>query len=539
MASNYDQICQDNILEYGKGIQHLAIYGRLYSDRTHFVYELLQNAEDKDATCIQISLYRDRLELLHDGIPFDEADIRGICGVGEGTKSEDLTKIGEFGIGFKSVYAYTSCPEIHCGDEHFRIEHFVRPYGIDAVQVPTPWTTKFVFPFDTSSVAADAAFDEIAERLASLNVRTLLFLRSIGEINWQTDKGESGIYLREATPRGVSRQVTVIGQSKGEADEEESWLVFDRPVNAPDGSPIKPVEIAYRLERAKGGKSKTEEAIVPLHSSPLFVFFATEKDTRLGFLIQGPYKTTPARDNIPKDDSWNTHLLEETAVLVVDSLRHLKLMRLLNVSTLEAMPIQEEDFLPKSMFRQTYDAVAKALTEEEFLPAEDGGFLSARGARIGRGAEIRRLLSAAQLTELSTTQGLFGEYSNTELQWLSEEITQERTPVLREYLVRQLGIEEITPESFARHVTDKFFEQQEDSWLVGLYRFLLKQEALWRPSRFGWARHGGAIRHKKIVRIEDGSQVSAFTDDDSIAVYLPGESGRGLPCVKASLLKDT
>jgi len=63
MASNYDQIRRENIRKYGEETRHLAFLGRLYSDRTHFVYELLQNAEDKDATCIQISLYRDRHRL--------------------------------------------------------------------------------------------------------------------------------------------------------------------------------------------------------------------------------------------------------------------------------------------------------------------------------------------------------------------------------------------------------------------------------------------------------------------------------------------
>ena len=42
---------------------------------------------------------------------FNERDVRGVCGVGEGTKAEDLTQIGKFGIGFKSVYAYTFNPE--------------------------------------------------------------------------------------------------------------------------------------------------------------------------------------------------------------------------------------------------------------------------------------------------------------------------------------------------------------------------------------------------------------------------------------------
>ena len=95
MPCDYDRIRADNIREYGEGTRHLGFLGRLYTDRTHFIYELLQNAEDAGATKIVFELAKDRLEVRHDGRFFSEKDVRGICGVGEGTKAEDLTQIGK------------------------------------------------------------------------------------------------------------------------------------------------------------------------------------------------------------------------------------------------------------------------------------------------------------------------------------------------------------------------------------------------------------------------------------------------------------
>jgi hypothetical protein len=46
MASDYETICRDNLVEYGNGTRHLSFLERLYSERTHFIFELLQNAED-------------------------------------------------------------------------------------------------------------------------------------------------------------------------------------------------------------------------------------------------------------------------------------------------------------------------------------------------------------------------------------------------------------------------------------------------------------------------------------------------------------
>ena len=533
MASDYETIRRENIRKYGEETRHLAFLDRLYSDRTHFVYELLQNAEDAEASRVDITLYSDRLEVLHDGKPFDEKDVWGICGVGEGTKPEDLTKIGKFGIGFKSVYAYTNAPEIHCGDEHFGIEYYVRPYAIDPVDIPEPWTTRFVFPFHLPSPSDAAAFNEIAARLKSLNVRTLLFLRSISEIAWHADTEESGIYIRVTEYRDAARIVNVIGQADDENDVEETWLVFEKAIDAPNGMEVKLVEVAFLLDpEPKEGRSRE---IVATQESPLFVFFATEKDTNLGFLVQGPYRTTPARDNIPRDDPWNAVLLEATAEHVISVLHSLKQMGLLTVPVLETLPIEDEDFPPKSLFRPLYERVATALMEETLLPALGSRFIRGCDAIIGRGEDIQNLLSSDQLRALY--KDVLGEDDVQNLEWLSELITQERTPELRRYLMNELRIEEVTPETFARRVTDSFFSEQSDEWLAQLYRFLLRQEALWRKAAY--RRAEGPIRHKKFVRLDDGRQVCAFSEDGTVAVYLPHQGARQLPTIKPSFVRDS
>ena len=296
-----------------------------------------------------------------------------------------------------------------------------------------------------------------------------------------------------------------------------------------------PVEVAFLLGPVPEKRGTKE--IVATQDSPLFVFFATEKDTDLGFLVQGPYKTTPARDNIPRDDPWNGYLLEKTGDLVIDVLQRLKVMGLLTVPVLETMPIGEEDFPPKSMFRPLYDCVANALMEEALLPALGGGFVRGHEAIIGRGEEIRNLLSSEQLLVLFRDAAEANDSDGpTNLEWLDETITQERTPKFRHYLMSELDVEEVTPESFGRRVGIHFFSEQSDDWLVQLYKFLLGQEALWRRAAFG--RADGPIRHKAFVRLDDGQQVSAFSEDGSVAVYLPHQGARQLRTVKAALVRD-
>jgi len=389
MPSDYDKIRDDNICEYGQGTRHLSFLGRLYTDRTHFIFELLQNAEDAGASKVLFQLAEDRLEVLHDGRLFNEQDVRGICGVGEGTKTEDLTQIGKFGIGFKSVYAYTTTPEIHSGDESFRVENYVRPYAVQWRDIGDSWTTLFAFPFNKEDVDPAIACSDISTRLCKLIARKLLFLRKIKEIEYRLPDGMGGVYLRDETKRGNVREVTVIGQNNGE-DESESWLIFERPVAVPDrdgNCPGQvPIEIAFRLQ---WNEKEQREEVARTKDSPLVVFFPTEKETRFGFLIQGPYRTTPARDNIPKEDDWNATLVNETSCLMADVLPQLKNLGLLSVSLLEALPIRAEDFPEDGMFYPIFDAVRNALLTQDLLPADDGSFVSARNATLARGADLR------------------------------------------------------------------------------------------------------------------------------------------------------
>jgi hypothetical protein len=311
MGTDYKRIREENLKEYGTGTRHLELFRRLYADRTHFIYEIVQNAEDARATEIEFQLRPDRLEIRHDGRPFNEADVRGVSGIDEGTGRDDLTRIGKFGIGFKSVYAYTESPEIHSADEHFRVEHFVRPHPVEAIDVADQ--TLIVLPFNRAEeVSAEQAAREINHGLGQLDATVLLFLRSIERISIRLGDQHHTELSRTAQSHHSHR--TVILTSSGSTGDAPTsrWIVFEREVAEPSTPGPLRVEAAFRLEHRDG-----VEHVARLERSPLIVFFATEKETRLGFLIQGPYQTTPARDNVPEENAWNRSLIRETSLLVV------------------------------------------------------------------------------------------------------------------------------------------------------------------------------------------------------------------------------
>jgi hypothetical protein len=505
LPADYQKIREENIARYGWDTAVLDLLGQLYSERTHFIFELIQNAEDAGATDLAFELFEDRLELRHDGRPFTEADVRGVCGVGQSDKAADLTAIGKFGIGFKSVYAYTKSPRIYSGGEAFRIESYVRPFAAAARAGGAVGETWFVFPFDHDVVPAEVAAREIAAALGALQPRILLFLRNVTRLRTGGPAAQASVVQRSVAARpvagrpGAARQVTVARDGR-----REEWLAWQRPVQ---GHPGQQVEAVFRLE---GGR------ITAVSESPLTVFFPTQKETFLGFLIQGPYRTTPARDNIPADDPSNQALVRQTAALLADVLPELRDEGLLTADALATLPLDPERFPAGSMFRPLFDAVGDALTAEALIPVAGGGYGVAVDLLLASSPEVLGLLDPGRLGALSG--------AGRPVWFADGAISEGHAPVLWRYLRDEIGVDEVTPETVVTRITGEFLEEQNDLWITRFYRFLAGYPSLWPAA--------GA---QPVIRLEDGRQVAPFDEQGRPAVYLPGPVPSSLPTVKRAV----
>ena len=517
MASDYEDIRNDNIRRYGTDIGRIGpmLLADRYDERTHFIFELLQNAEDAlrrrrqpgNPRAVSFHLQKDALRVSHFGDSFTEADVRGICGIDESTK--EINEIGRFGIGFKSVYAFTDRPQVHSGSEDFAIDEFVRPIAVPAIRRAADETV-ILIPFKHS---LDSAYDEIGTALLHLGAPALLFLRHIDEISWRTELGPSGQYLRESQHIDANvRRVTILGEQHGKDVTDEEWLIFSRPVTATDGAEARPIEIAFSCLEEPASRDRH---IRRVERSPLVVFFPTAVETHLGFLVQGPYRTTPSRDNIPRDDAWNRGLVEQTAVLLRTSLCWLRDHHLLNTDVLRCLPLDSGKFGDDTMFAELFAQTKDTLSTERLLPRDIDGFISAPNARLGRTRELRSLFDAAQLA------ALYG--GERELAWLTGDITQDRTPDLREYLMKELTVPEHSPDDIVRRLNGEFLEAQPDAWIQRLYEFLNGQSALHR-----------LLSDIPILRLQDGSHVPPKTDGH-VSAFLPTEATTGFPTVRLSV----
>jgi hypothetical protein len=354
-----------------------SLLAELYPDNAHFIYELLQNAEDAQATVVEFELGQDELKVSHDGIrPFSLADIESITGIGKSTKKDDETKIGKFGVGFKAVFAYTTRPEIRSGEYSFAISDLFVPEIISG-DAPAGRTT-FTFPLDRVEKQAELARVEVERGLRELDEKTLLFLNNIREITYALPCGDIGFVKRIDLDELTIR----IEASQGEGFVESTWLRLVGPASAKHEGPNPlTVAAAFRLEPKAVGRSRAADVsdrptdghlgIVPLDAGDVCIYFPAAKETSLlKFHIHAPFASTVARDSV-RDTPENAQLVADIGGLIVSNLKRFRDRGLIDDGLLATLPNSDDNLRP--IYGQIRSAIVTAFDDEDLTPVRGGG----------------------------------------------------------------------------------------------------------------------------------------------------------------------
>lgn len=388
-----------------------SLLSELYPDNAHFIYELLQNAEDALATTVEFTLEADRLTVSHDGKrPFSIADIESITGIGQSTKKDDPTQIGKFGVGFKAVFAYTNRPEIRSGAHSFAIDDLFVPTAIDGTARPE--LTTFTFPFDREDKPVETARSEVQRGLSALDEKTLLFLNQISTITYELD-GTVGTIKR----RPVDSRVIAITRSQGDDFFESHWLRLtgNASVPGPTASALT-VAAAFKVEpadrprnkeakQAEGRNSAPRRSIVPVDDGDVSIYFpAVKESSGLRFHIHAPFASTVARDSV-RDEPGNVNLVGDIARLIVEALPGLCAEGLIDDSFLSALPNDDDQI--GHPYNQIRDEIREAFNGLEITPVRGtgAGFAAAR-TLVASPSEFRNWLDPTDLPTLLDFAGI-------------------------------------------------------------------------------------------------------------------------------------
>ena len=357
----------------------------MYPGKAHFLYELLQNAEDAGARQVEFRLEPDALIFVHDGKKlFTLDDVDSITNIGNSTKREDSGSIGKFGIGFKAVFGYTDTPIVHSGEFHFKILDMLLPERTDEDvhhRFADLGKTFFKFPFNNPSKPAGKAYHEIQEGLSSLPSEAMLFLRNIQEIYISFAGKESYATKTVEGAMVVLRRLGGAGETK-----EARYLRYEKTVDnftCEDGKRVNQMTlgIAYKLQLKDGLQKPTEGClsesyrIVPVAQRNVFVFFPAEKETsRLRFCIQAPFVTNASRDSVC-DTRDNKRLVELLIDLQAESLTDLRDEGFLTTEFLGILPNSHDEVA--EMCVGFHARLIQLFQKTALTPTQAGGYAPA------------------------------------------------------------------------------------------------------------------------------------------------------------------
>lgn len=379
-----------------------ALLAGHYSDSNHFVYELLQNAEDAfdkstgvSASKVVIEYYPDKLVFYHNGKPFDEADVRGVSSMLMGTKDrDDAQTIGRFGMGFKSVFKYTYQPEIYSDDEAFKITNYLLP-----VEITDGWDyenekksivcklgegrsfvpfskeehlTKIVIPFQKygkDGGLVPVLGDDVLKKLDELDGEILLFLSHIQNLYWVNKETGKFAYITLKQDESDEKLITcrIEGTEYDDKEEISRYLKFKRVFDHPEMDNAE-VSVAYKL-------NSRADNINEVDGSSVWVYFPTRDETDLPFLIHGSFETAVSREKLMAPSSFNDDLFDELGDLIVESMLDLAERKLitqvfLRRSILGAFEDEEDNVTIPGLKEKITDVIV----ENGLLPDKNGTY---------------------------------------------------------------------------------------------------------------------------------------------------------------------
>ena len=255
------------------GSQHSA-------DRLQGLAEIVQNADDVEASQIRILLRANELLLSHDGTPVHLPEVAGLATPWLSTKPEDSETIGRFGIGLSTLRSLSDTLEVHCDPYHFRIGDPtiapIEPPTLPSWFVKPNWTTLRIPLLVGTLGTAD-----LEDWLDRWDDSALLFLRHVTRVTLCNAQGqlirrlEVSKHQDEDEHQGAvsvstSRELTV-------SNDGRRWALYRSNVPTPAGvkregkatDTSTPIAVAIPLSPTDTGQTYAGLPVAPI-TGPFF-----------------------------------------------------------------------------------------------------------------------------------------------------------------------------------------------------------------------------------------------------------------------------
>ncbi|KAL2923355.1 Chaperone protein HtpG [Bienertia sinuspersici] len=307
----------------------------LYSQDSHFLLELVQNADDNVypenvEPTLSFILRENGMTVLNNERGFTAKNIRALCDVGNSTKKgSSAGYIGQKGIGFKSVFRITDAPEIHSNGFHIKFDisqgqigfvlpTIVPPCDLEMLKRLIPgddsqydmdcWNTCIVLPFK-SKLLEGSAMSCILSMFSDLHPSLLLFLHRLQCIKLRNMLNDSVLVMRKEL---LGDGIVKVSHGK----EQMIWFVASNKLHPKVIRPnVHMTEISIALTLNESGTGEYEPC---LGQQPVFAFLPL-RTYGLKFILQADFVLPSSREEVDGDSPWNQWLLSEFPALFVNA----------------------------------------------------------------------------------------------------------------------------------------------------------------------------------------------------------------------------
>jgi flagellar biosynthesis GTPase FlhF len=504
-----------------------------YSESAHFVYELLQNADDCEASSVEFLLFPQFLIFKHNGpIQFSITEkgvrpighINAITNIGFNEKKDN--KIGKFGIGFKSVLKYSSSPEIYDDKFWFKLDFIVPTLLEHDNEYRQHGETLFKLPFIQGK--EQEFYDVVRDRLSNLD-NPLLFLKHLSCIKWTCYNDEGGIIdtnsyskeiIEEQAYSGCLFQRIIVNNS----GNEKSLLFFTQDIVI--GERVFDINVGYYIDK-ETNKLNFED------SGSLYCYFPTKENLRTCFISHGPFQLTDSRETLKHDPnesrSHNEYIIKRIAQLAANAL---PIIRDYGISTgvtliddnilqifpfdfsewdVRSNPIKSREYIIRNEFKRVFEA------ESLFLCNDSQTYINATRAYTCTPVTILDYFSSEQLNLLIGTQ------NGINFKFLSKGIC--RKQELKECLSKTFNIKDLKSEAIALRITEDFMAKQPFDWTFRLYQFMIAEAPkLWKTDQTTKNKLL-PFKYAPIILTKSNKWVRPYIDENNHNVHLDIGSG--------------
>lgn len=510
-----------------------------YSDNAHFVYELLQNADDAGATEASFTLsYGVGIFFEHNGTKHftisnpDTSDedqrmgrlgcVNAISAIGQSAKIVEEgvgNQIGKFGIGFKSVFRYTDTPKIYDDNIQFELRDRIVPCLIDDLpNLRKPGRTLFVFPFRKQS-DAHVFSQEIEDSILKLKF-PLLFLNHLKCISCQSFQGEAqrghSVYRKEEFAEEVvilpnrenvqTRTIRITAECGGVTNTEDIRTM------SRTNSDGRKYEVGFLID-ANGRPVPSQQ------STKAFCYFQTDVDTWLNFYIHAPFRLVDNRQGII-NDRYNCDLVAKLSILAADSVLVFKQLGMLDENVFLIFPNEVISHTRQAGLFGVFAIPFVQLCATEAIYKATNGFVSLEHAKWAGSTQIADLLPTPLLREL------YGAKDEWVFGFTPDDYAHEKNiSAIKKWLPSE---KILSLAAILNKLTKNFVERRGFPWLNELYGLILKNHSLTDSAKVS-----------PIIIDSDGHAVAAKNAKGENAIYLPIEIDSEFPTVHPGLFQQS